>query len=240
MPSAVFYPTVGTEPVAGEGSFIEGMGATVWTNITTKFNFDSDSDTDDGSLSPPGSGIYAPAADDFAYTATGSIGVAGFSRMFRLGTWKRLSDDTAIETVLASASAVSALTLDIRTSDADMGLTGVSSAGVNTYYLQFQQRTSGGAFGSVVTSSNFFDYAASGLYFYRTNPIATFAATLPSVAQITGGSWALNGRMGFNGDVYDNSPDMGFNGVRMTLTWTEPSATSTRVRPSRSRNRIIG
>jgi hypothetical protein len=232
MPTDDFYPTAASEPVAGEGALIEGAGATSWTNIGTQFNTDStgaNALTDNGSLTPPGSGLYAPAATSFVYTATNAIGVGGRSRMYRLSTWRRVSDNADLATVLSSASAITALLLNFRISDADMGLSGVGGFGANSYFFEFQQRIGSGAIGTVVTSVNFFDYGTGSRYFYRpplTGPdiLATFAATLPTVAQMRDANYGINGRLGFNGDVIDNSPAMGWNGARMSLTYSQGGA----------------
>lgn len=241
MPTDVFYPTAGSQPVAGEGLLIEGAGATNWTNVTTKYNKDSDSLTNAGSLTQGASLPYAACVDEFAYTDTTSIGAGGFSKMFRLGTWLRISDNADVSTVLSASATVTAVVFDFRVTDADLGISGTGGPGVNSYQFQAQQRTSGGAFGTVATSTSFFDFGSIvPLYFYRpsTNFI-NLAATLPTTAQLRDSTYALNARLGFTGDVFDNSPAMGFNGVRMSVTYTQPD-TSVRVRPSRSRTRLIG
>lgn len=225
MPTEDFYPSVGSEPVAAEGSLIEGVGATAWNNIN-RVNADYLSLTDNGSLSPPVSGLYTPAATEFAYTNIGLVGGGLRSRMFRLSSWKRVSDNADLATVLASASAITGLFLNFRISDADMGLGGTSGSGVNTYYFEFQQRVAAGAILSVVNSITFDEYASSGKYFYRppnTGPdiLATFAAALPSVSQMRDAGYGINGRLAFNGDVIDNTPAMGFNGSRMTLVYSQ-------------------
>lgn len=238
MPTDVFYPTAGSQPVAGEGLLIEGVGATNWTNINanpfTKFNKDSDSLTNAGSLTQGASLPYAACVDEFAYTNTTSIGAGGFSKMFRLGTWLRISDNADVSTVLSASATVTAVVFDFRVTDADLGISGTGGPGVNSYQFQAQQRTSGGAFGTVATSASFFDFGAmapSPLNFYFYRPSTNFidlAATLPTTAQLRDSTYALNARLGFTGDVFDNSPAMGFNGVRMSVTYTQPNANKPR------------
>jgi hypothetical protein len=241
MPTEVFYPTAGSQPVAGEGSLIEGAGATNWTNITTKYNKDSDSLTNAGSLTQGAALPYAGSVNEFAYTDTTSIGAGGFSKMFRLGTWLRITDGADVATVLSASATITAIAFDFRVNDADLGISGTGGPGVNSYQFQAQQRTSGGAFGSVVTSTSFFDFGSVvPLYFYRpTTNFINLAATLPTTTQLRDSTYALNARLGFTGDVFDNSPAMGFNGVRMSVTFTEPDAATTRIRPSRARSRVI-
>jgi hypothetical protein len=244
MPTEVFYPTAGSQPVAGEGSLIEGAGATNWTNITTKYNKDSDSLTNAGSLTQGAALPYAGSVNEFAYTDTTSIGAGGFSKMFRLGTWLRITDNADVATVLSASATITAIAFDFRVNDADLGISGTGGPGVNSYQFQAQQRTSGGAFGSVVTSTSFFDFGAlappNDFYFYRPSPnFINLAATLPTTTQLRDSTYALNARLGFTGDVFDNSPAMGFNGVRMSVTFTEPSTASARIRPSRARSRVI-
>jgi hypothetical protein len=240
MPTDVFYPTVGSQPVAGEGLLIEGAGATNWTNVTTKYNKDSDSLTNAGSLTQGASLPYAACVDEFAYTDTISIGAGGFSKMFRLGTWLRILDNADVSTVLSASATVTAVVFDFRVTDADLGISGTGGPGVNSYQFQAQQRNSGGAFGTVVTSTSFFDFGSIvPLYFYRPSTnFVNLAATLPTTAQLPDSTYALNARLGFTGDVFDNSPAMGFNGVRMSVTYTEPSG-FTRIRPVRSRNNLV-
>jgi hypothetical protein len=187
---------------------------------------------------------YAGSVNEFAYTDTTSIGAGGFSKMFRLGTWLRITDNADVATVLSASATITAIAFDFRVNDADLGISGTGGPGVNSYQFQAQQRTSGGAFGSVVTSTSFFDFGAlappNDFYFYRPSPnFINLAATLPTTTQLRDSTYALNARLGFTGDVFDNSPAMGFNGVRMSVTFTEPSTASARIRPSRARSRVI-
>lgn len=222
MPIDVFYPSAATQPAAAEGLLIEGLGATSWSNLN-KAAFDAALNTNDGSLTPPANGVYAPAANEFMRTPIQSVGLGLYSKMFRLSSWLRLGDDASLASVVAAGSTITNVSLNKRTSDADMGLTATSGLGTNAYFFQYQLRTAAGAFGPVLDSNQFFDYAGTSFYFYRTDPIADFFLNLPSAAQLRDAGFGINGRMGFNGEsASECSPEMGFNGVRLTIDHTPP------------------
>jgi hypothetical protein len=246
MPTATFYPSVSTQPASGEGAFNPNTAdATDWNNLA-KANKDSDSTSDEGSLT--GVNALTPAtppaatdvrlANEFCYTAIALATVFAKSKMARLSTWKRVGDNADISTVIpANATAITALTMSFRFADSSYGIDSVGGSGAAVYTFEAQQRNSSGAIGSTVLNTSLFDYAASSLYCYYVANAVSFG-TLPTVAQIRDAAYGVNFILKTS-DVLETTPYIGLNGLTVSVTWTEPSEASARIRPSRARSRVI-
>jgi hypothetical protein len=247
MPTATFYPSVTSQPGAGEGSFINGMGATDWLNVTTKANQDYALTTDAGSLLAPDVNGLSPAtpptatdtrlASEFAYTNIATAPTFN-SKMARGITLLRTTDNAAISTVIpATATAITAVVASFRFADSSYGIDSIGGSGAAVYSFEAQQRNSSGAIGSVATNGSLYDYASVALYCYY-NALGVSFGTLPTVAQVRDTTYGVNFRVAVT-DTLESTPYVGINGLAVTITWTEPSEASARIRPSRARSRVI-
>lgn len=248
MPTAIFYPATTSQPVAGEGSFINGVDATDWVNVTTKATQDYALTSDEGSLTSPNVNSLPPAtpptatdtrlASQFAYTNIGASTIVGTAKMARGIVLRRTTDDADLSSVIpATATAITSVTASIRFVDASYGIDSVGGSGAAVYTFEAQQRNSSGAIGSTAQNTSLFDYAASSLYCYYVANVVTFG-TLPTVAQIRDAAYGVNFILKTS-DVLETTPYIGLNGLTVSVTWTEPNAASARIRPSRARSRVI-
>lgn len=233
MPTATFYPSVATQPASGEGAFNPNTAdATDWNNLA-KANKDSDSTTNEGSLtgvnalSPQSPPLVTDArlANEFCYTAIALATVFVTSKMARLSTWKRVGDNADLSTVIpANATAITALTMSFRFADSSFGIDSVGGSGAAIYSIEAQQRISTGAVGSMFINAGIVDRGAIPEYatFY---PNVLVAGTLPSVAQIRDATYGINW-LARTSDALETTPYIGFNGFRMDVTWNAPAATN--------------
>lgn len=247
MPTATFYPSVTSQPVAGEGVFINGADSTDWVNVTTKATQDYALTTDAGSLTSPDVNSLSPQppptptdtrlASQFAYTNIGAATIGLTSKMARGITLLRTSDDAAISTVIpATATAITAITVSFRFADSSYGIDSIGGTSAAVYGLEVQQRNASGAIGSMAQVYNLFDYAAVSLYcYYVANSLVI--TSMPTVSQLRSTDYGINFRVKTS-DALETTPYIGINGLSVSITWTEPDA-STRIRPSRARTRVI-
>lgn len=249
MPTATFYAATTSQPIAGEGSFINGVDAVDFTNVTTKVSQDYDLTTDAGSLLAPDVNTLSPAtpptatdarlASQFAYANIGAATVSVQTKMARAIVLKRTTDNADLSSVIPStATAVTAVVASFRFADSSYGIDSVGGSGAAVYGVAMQQRNSSGAIGAIAEYTALYDYAGVSLYCYYI-PTSIIFSNMPTVAQIRDANYGVNFRMSTS-DSLETTPYIGINGITLTISWTEPSATSTRVRPSRSRTRIIG
>lgn len=248
MPSATFYPSVTSQPVAGEGAFINGVDAVDWVNITTKATQDYALTTDIGSLTAPDVNSLSPAtpptatdtrlASQFAYANIALASTSVMTKMARGITLLRTTDNAAIDTVIpAAATAINSVSVNFRFADSSYGIDSVGGTGVAVYTFAAQQRNNSGVIGSAAVNTSLFDYASISLYcYYNANGVAF--GTLPTVAQVRAAGYGINFRM-LTSDALETTPYIGVNGISVNIDWTEPSS-SVRVRPSRARTRLIG
>lgn len=248
MPTATFYPSVTSQPGASEGVFINGADSTDWVNVTTKATQDYALTSDAGSLLAPDVNTLPPAtppaatdtrlASQFAYTNIGAATIGLASKMARGITLLRTSDNAAISTVIpATATAITAITVSFRFADSSYGIDSIGGTSAAVYGVEMQQRNASGAIGSMAQVTGLFDYAAVFLYCYYVAGNVVFVS-MPTVSQIRSTDYGVNFRVKTS-DAIETTPYIGLNGLSLTITWTEPDA-STRIRPSRSRTRLIG
>lgn len=250
MPSATFYPSVTSQPVAGEGAFINGVDAVDWVNITTKATQDYALTTDVGSLTAPNVNSLAPAtpptatdtrlASQFAYANIGAASTSLMTKMARGITLLRTTDNAAIDTVIpATATAINSVSVNFRFADSSYGIDSVGGSGAAIYTFAAQQRNASGAIGSSSVNGSLYDYAAISLYCYYNGSGVAFGS-LPTVAQVRSTGYGINFRYVISSfDTLESTPYIGVNGLSVFIDWTEPSS-SVRVRPSRARTRLIG
>jgi hypothetical protein len=238
MPTATFYPSVTSQPVAGEGVFINGADSTDWVNVTTKINQDYALTTDVGSLTGPDVNSLSPAtppaatdtrlASQFGYTNIGAATLGLASKMARGITLLRTSDNAAISTVIpATATAITSIVASFRFADTSYGIDSVGGSGAAVYGVEMQQRNASGAIGSMAQIYSLYDYTAVSLYCYYTVNAVVFG-TLPTVSQLRSTDYGINFRASTN-DSLETTPYIGINGLVLTIAWTEPEA-SNRVR----------
>lgn len=246
MPSATFYPSVTSQPVAGEGVLINAADAVNWTNVTTKVTQDYALTTDEGSLTSPNVNSLSPAtpptatdtrlASEFAYANIAAASISGQTKMARGVTLLRTTDNAAITSVIpATATAINSLVCNFRFCDVSYGINSTGGTGAAVYTIDTQLRNDSGAIGSLAQYTSLYDYAGITLYCYRVVSLPVFAS-LPTVAEVRAAGFGVNFRLGTS-DVIETTPYIGLNGLTMTIAWTEAGG---RVRPSRARTRLIG
>lgn len=247
MPTATFYAATTSEPLAGEGSFINGLDPAPWTNPTTKISQDYALTTDAGSLTSPNVNSLSPAtpptatdarlASQFAYANITTASLVQQTKMARAIVLKRVSDNADLSSVIPStATAITAVTASFRFADTSYGIDSIGGTGAAVYDMAMQQRNSSGAIGSVASYGGLYDYAGVSLFCYYVLGGINFA-TLPTVAQIRDANYGVNFRVTVS-DIFESTPYVGINGLCLSVTWTEPSS-FTRIRPSRSRNNLV-
>lgn len=247
MPTATFYPSDTSEPLAGEGSIINGVDPAPWVNPTTKITQDYALTTDVGSLTSPDVNTLSPAtpptatdarlASQFAYANIAASTFEAKTKMARGITLLRTTDDAAITSVIPStATAITSVVASFRFVDASYGIDSVGGTGAAVYTLEAQLRNNSGAIGSVASYPSLFDYAGVSLYCYYNAGVPIFS-TLPTVAQVRAAGFGVNFRLACS-DILESTPYIGINGLTLTISWTEPSA-FTRIRPARSRSNLV-
>jgi hypothetical protein len=247
MPSATFYPATTSEPLSGEGAFINGVDPSAWVNPTTKFNQDYAITADAGSLTSPNVNTLPPATpptatdarltSQFAYSNIASASTTAQTKMARGIVLRRVSDNADLSTVIpATATGITNVTVSFRFADSSYGVNSTGGTGAAIYIIEAQQRNTSGAIGSTAIYTSLFDYASSGLYCYYVPSTLVFGS-MPTIAQIRDANYGINFRLSAS-DVLETTPYIGVNGLRVDVTWTEPS-TFTRIRPSRTRNNLV-
>lgn len=247
MPTATFYPSATSEPVAGEGAFINGVDPASWVNPTTKIAQDYAFTTDVGSLTSPDVNTLPPdtppaatdtrLASEFAYANIASSTLEAKTKMARGITLLRTSDNAAITSVIpATATAITSVVVSFRFADSSYGIDSIGGTGAALYTIEAQQRNNTGAIGDVAVYTSLYDYAGVSLYCYHVPGYPAFV-TLPTVAQVRAAGYGVNFRFGVS-DVLESTPYIGINGLTVTIGWTEASG-FTRIRPARSRNTLV-